>query len=190
MQRYEGFVKSLSGHQLDLDSIRRLSEIFTYVEEKKGTALMRAGKLEDSAYLIHAGVVRAHLQANEKDKTFWFGNSGDLFFSYNSVFLSKPGYESISTVTECGLFKTNQQSLMDLCQQHLPLSKWLVRYIGRDLIKTEQRMIDGHLLSAEERYNKLLVDMPTLIHHVPLNFIASFLGINQVTLSRIRSSTR
>ena len=57
-----------------------------------------------------------------------------------------------------------------------------------ELIKAEQRFISNQLGTATERYLELIKKHPTLIQRVPLGLIASYLGITQVSLSRIRAN--
>ncbi len=70
---------------------------------------------------------------------------------------------------------------------NLEIANWGRKLAEIELIKTEERFISRQLGTAIDRYKKLLEENPSLINRVQLGYIASYLGISQVTLSRIRT---
>ena len=63
----------------------------------------------------------------------------------------------------------------------------MIKFFSRSLILSQQRMESIQFETAKQRYTKLLEDQPEILNKVPLQFIATFLGITQETLSRIRT---
>ena len=66
------------------------------------------------------------------------------------------------------------------------IANWGRKLAEKELLKIESRIISSEMMSAKERYDELIKNSPSLIQRVPLKHIASYLGITQVSLSRIR----
>ncbi|GGF31541.1 Crp/Fnr family transcriptional regulator [Echinicola rosea] len=148
--------------------------------------IIQEGKTERSSYLIINGCVKAHLNHDGKEVTFWFGFEGDLLFSYNSKILNSPGYESITTLEKCQLWEIKNEKLDQCCQESLEIANWWRKLIELELLKTERRLIDRQIKTATQRYHELVCEHPQILQRISLGHIASYLGISQVSLSRIR----
>nr|WP_221284724.1 Crp/Fnr family transcriptional regulator [Mucilaginibacter sp. SP1R1] len=156
----------------------------------KGYILFEAHKTERSVYFIKKGIVRAYLYQNDNEVTFWFGKEGDAIISMRSYVENKPGYENIELLEECVLYRIKTQDLQKLFEEDLYIANWGRRFAEIELIKTEERLISRQFSMAADRYKAILINSPELIQRVQLCHIASYLGITQVSLSRIRSEIR
>ena len=78
------------------------------------------------------------------------------------------------------------QNLRKLFDEDIHIANWGRRYLEQELMKMEEQLISRQFRTAKERYKQLLKDNPSLIQRVQLGHIASYLGITQVSLSRIR----
>lgn len=172
------------------DSNRALANIAVERKFRKGHLLLRAGRVENSLYLIRKGIVRAWSLAGDKEITFWFGTEGDAVLSMRSYIENLGGYEDVELLEDCELYQLNTVRLRDLYRQDIHIANWGRRLAEKELFKTEQRLISREFRNARERYLELLNDNPGLIHRVQLGHIASYLGITQVSLSRIRAEIR
>lgn len=88
------------------------------------------------------------------------------------------------------LYKLSTKTLMTFFERDIHLANWGRKFAELELIKAEERLISLQFKSATERYKELLIDNPGLLQRVPLGHIASYLGITQVSLSRIRAEIR
>ncbi|WP_207799077.1 Crp/Fnr family transcriptional regulator [Taibaiella soli] len=156
------------------------------VELTKGTILFYEGKTASDIYLIAQGIARAFCYKEDKELTFWFGKEGDFVLSYNSYIYDKPGYESIELLEDSVLYTIGHEELHALYQQNSEIANWGRKLAEQELVRTEERFISQLLQTATDKYNALLEHSPELLQRVPLGHIASFLGVTQVTLSRIR----
>ena len=100
---------------------------------------------------------------------------------------NKVGYETIESMEDCELYEIKMSDLQEFYATNLEIANWGRKLAEIELIKTEERFISRQLGTAIDRYKKLLIENPSLINRVQLGYIASFLGISQVTLSRIRA---
>jgi CRP-like cAMP-binding protein len=160
------------------------------VDHPKGTIILKADKIEKNIFFIKKGIVRAYSPNDGGELTFWFGKEGDTILSMKSYVASQKGYENIELLEDCRLFKLNSENLQTLFLEDLHIANWGRKLAENELLKTEERLISRQIRSASERYRDLLRDQPDLIQRVQLGYIASYLGITQVTLSRIRAEIK
>ncbi|WP_267740295.1 Crp/Fnr family transcriptional regulator [Myroides injenensis] len=173
-------------HILPETSMGKLKQCIEEVAYPKGYILLRAQKVEDYLYFIKKGCVRAFAPLEEKDITFWFGEEGETILSMKSYVESKKAYENIELIEDCELYKLRIETLQELYNEDIHIANWGRRLAEKELLKVESRIIASELLAAKERYDDLLLHSPSLLQRVPLKYIASYLGITQVSLSRIR----
>lgn len=160
------------------------------LELPKGKLLLRANRIEDHIYFLKSGIARAFSAKRERDVTFWFGKEGEALLSMRSYVDRLPGYENIELIEDCQVYKINSSTLQDLFQKDLSIANWGRKFAEREIIKTERRLINLQIGTATERYAELLEESPYLIQRIPLNYIASYLGISAVSLSRIRAEIK
>lgn len=165
------------------------SKLMDLMEKKhfeKGTLLMKADRLEKYIYLVEKGIVRAYSDHEEGEITFWFGEEGSTVLSMRSYVENKKSYENIELLEASVLYEISVKRLQLLFEQDIEVANWGRKLAERELLKLETRVISRELLSAKERYEELMRSQPSLIQRVSLKYIASYLGITPVSLSRIR----
>jgi CRP-like cAMP-binding protein len=108
----------------------------------------------------------------------------------NSYVKNQKGYEDIELLEDCEFYELNAVDLQRLFQQDIHIANWGRRFAEQELIRTEERLISRQFRTATERYKELLKETPDLVQRVALGHIASYLGITQVSLSRIRAEIR
>lgn len=177
-------------YPLDESSKVNLKKNIKKVNFPKGHILFRANKVEKNIYFIKKGIVRAYASSPEKDITFWFGKEGDAVISMKSYVANQKGYENIELLEDCELYEMKTKNLQKLFQEDIHVSNWGRRFAEQQLIITEERLISRQFRTAGLRYKKLLEGNPDLIQRVQLGHIASYLGITQVSLSRIRAERK
>lgn len=177
-------------HPLPEQSRAALKACISQVRYPKGHMLIRAGRVEKTLYFIRSGIVRAYSDAERGDVTFWFGKEGDVVISMKSYVSGEPGYEHVETLEPCDLYQMKAQHLEELFVNDIHIANWGRKLIGQELVKTEERLISMQFKTAQERYLDLMSATPDLLQRVQLCHIASFLGITQVSLSRIRADIR
>lgn len=172
------------------DSQQLLKEHITEVSFHKNHILMHADKIENNIYFIKKGLVRAFSVINDSEVSFWFGREGEAILSMKSYVHREKGYESIQLLEDGDFYKINAEALQSLFKQDIHIANWGRVFAEDELIKTEERFISRISMNATERYLQLLKQTPDLLRRVQLGHIASYLGITQVSLSRIRAEIR
>lgn len=172
------------------DSKLKLKNTIKEVSFSKGYILIQAEKIETSIFFIKSGIIRAYAETKDKDVTFWFGTEGDVGVSLNSYVQNMRGYENIELLEDCHFYEIKIEELRRLFVRDINIANWGRKFAERELIKTEERLISRQFSTAMERYKKLLEYNPQLLRRVQLRYIASYLGITQVSLSRIRADIK
>lgn len=156
----------------------------------KGHILIRTDKIETSIYFIKEGIARAYSNRDANEVTFWFGKEGDTLLSMNSYVANQKGYEDIELLEDCVLYELKVEKLQNLFENDIHIANWGRKFAETELLKTEERLISSQFRTATERYRELLQNNPSLILRIQLGYIASYLGITQVSLSRIRAEIK
>ncbi|REC78636.1 Crp/Fnr family transcriptional regulator [Chryseobacterium elymi] len=160
------------------------------VSHPKYFCLMEADKIIPHIYFIRKGIVRAYASTAENDITFWFGNEGETIVSMKSYVEDRPGYESIELLEDCDLYILETESLRKLFNADIHIANWGRKFAEKELVKTEELIISRQFKTSLERYKDLMTHKPDLLKRVQLGHIASYLGITQVSLSRIRAEIK
>ena len=132
------------------------------------TILLEEGKVADRLFFIHKGALRLFFYNEGKDITFQFFFEGDFVASFDSLYKRKPSLFSLESIEQTEVFAIKREDFYSLMEQ-TPLLKR----------EYEEKLI--------ERYEELLREYPGIIQRVPQHYIASYLGITPVSLSRIRN---
>lgn len=177
-------------YKLPNTSKSSLTEVITETTHPKGYRLLNADKVERNIYFIKRGIVRAYINAPDGEATFWFGKEGDTIVSMKSYVSNQTGYENIELLEDCILYELNTGALNNLFAKDVHIANWGRKFAEQELLKTEERLIERQFRTATERYIELVKNNPELLQRVQLSYIASYLGITQVSLSRIRAKLK
>ena len=165
-------------------SLDRLQQCLTEVSYPKGFRILECGKVEKDIFFIKQGIVRAYTSVDGKEITFWVGKEGATLVSMKGYVNDEPGYELME---DSALYVLKRKKLKELFSEYLHIANWGRRYAEMELLATEERLISILSAIASERYKELLEKEPDLLQRLPLGSIATYLGVTQASLSRIRA---
>ena len=153
----------------------------------KNEYLLNEGQICRHLYFLEKGALRGFYNLDGKEITHWFGFENDFVTSFHSFITQEPAVENIQLLEGCILWSISKETLTGLFNQYHEIER-LVRIIyEKYYIRLEERFVNAQFKTATERYGNLLQQTPYILERVPLGCIASYLGISQETLSRIRS---
>ncbi len=160
-----------------------------FVEKKipPKTVLLHEGEISKNIYLIKNGCLREWFNKDGKDITFQFFFEGQPVASIDSFINQKPSLfsiESIEPTTVLSISKTDFEKLLIACPQ---FNNGFQNFIFQRFRIYGQLFLSRIKDSPQERYKDLIKNHPEIINRVPQHYIASFLGITPVSLSRIRN---
>lgn len=164
-----------------------LLALFEEVVFNKHYNIIETGKNSHYLYFLKAGSCRIFYYKEDREVILDFAFPGDGLISLNSYVHGKPGYETIQSLEPVTAYRINSAQLQSLFSNTLGIANWGRKLAEVETLKIEYRLMSKLFKTASESYQDLLDRAPALVNQIKLGFIASYLGISQVTLSRIRA---
>ena len=150
------------------------------------TSLLEAGKVEHYIYFLDTGIVKGYQNIDGKIVVQHLVAEHDFFTSLDSFMTQTPALDYYETITDCRLFKISKPSF-DILQHDTTFWTLFVKEVTNTHLSCKlERVKDFQILTAKERYLKFVNQYPQLALHVSIDNIASFLGMEPQSLSRIR----
>jgi CRP-like cAMP-binding protein len=171
---------------LSKEGEKAIAEISNIVTIKKNKDLQPIGHTCKTIYFIKKGVARIYYFKDGIDITerFFFENS--IIARVESLFTGKPSRKAIQILEDAEIIAINSTQLFKLYDTFSEIERLFRKIFEAAYVETVNRIEGMQFHSAEERYNALITEAPNVLMRVPLKYVASFLGITQVSLSRIR----
>ncbi|MDF2438435.1 MAG: putative transcriptional regulator, Crp/Fnr family [Bacteroidota bacterium] len=140
-------------------------------------------------FFIEKGLVRGFYYEGGKEITNWFAQEGEFATCFYSFIAIKPAFETIEALEDSILIRIPHAGLEKLYLK-FPETERVGRIITEAYyIKLEERLLSLQFKNAKERYQNFVLSKPSLLQRASLGQIASYLGITQETLSRIRAGS-
>lgn len=167
-----------------------IKENFVCQEYPKKTQLLREHQYCQKLFFLEKGTIRTFYYHNGKDISSWFYNEEHFVSSWYSFYNQAPSFEYIETLDDCTIYFIDYHNYQKLLEKYPSFERF-----GRLMLEEQVAFIDfyskGYMfLSAKERYKLLLEYFPDVELRIKLGDIATYLGITQETLSRIRASKK
>ncbi len=172
------------------DSMKKLAACALEVHYPKGYCVFESGKKETSVFFLKQGIARAYILQDGREVTFWIGKEGDTLVSLKSYVEDKCGYENLELMEDSTLYKFRRNDIYKLFDEDINIANWGRKLAETEFLNTEERLIPMLFTTATERYKTLLKENPDLLQRIPLECLASYLGVTPVSLSRIRSDLK
>lgn len=189
LQLQLGRLQSLLGRRLTMSSAAwsAATPYFAYRSFPAGEHVIAAGEGVSKLGFLVSGLARYYYLSREgKEFNKAFALPGNPLTSIIALVTGQPSPFYIQTLADSECLFLPYEKMILLCDRH-PEWALLGRYLLEQLaIKKERREADFLLLSAQERYEKFLVEYRDVVDRLPNYHIASYLGITEVGLSRIR----
>ena len=171
---------------MEINYFDLLSESQTITVPAK-TTLLEEGKVADRLYLIRKGCLRLFFYDEGKDITFQFFFEGDIVASFDSMHKRTPSLFDLESIEPSELAVIGMEEFYSLINNNLQ-ARQLYEEKLIDRFHTYQQLFLSRIKNTpQQRYEELLKEYPNIIQRVPQHYIASYLGITPVSLSRIRN---
>ena len=170
--------------------LEKLLGITERIEVEKNSILIDKDRTSKYIYFLTEGICRIYYPKEQKEAVLDFCFPGDSILSLKSYVHNTPGYEIVDTLENCVLYRIPVSKLQHLYNSSLPISNWGRKLAELETLKIEQRLMQTLFKTATERYSDLLTKEANVLQRIKLGYIASYLGVTQVTLSRIRAEIK
>jgi len=173
---------NLNSHQIDLIKSKAVLKTI-----KKDGYYFEAGKIVREVIFLTEGIMRVCYFNNKGDDvTKYFFDEGHFIADVNSLNMGIPTVEYVQAVTDCSYIVLSKAALDDLSLTIVGWDAMIAKITAKGMADKVNRISPMMADDARERYLRFLTNFPTLANRIPLSYMASYLGITQSTLSRIR----
>ncbi len=167
--------------------LQQIFEVHQKVYFKKGDFLLKKGQVANAYFCIERGLIRSYVyDYNGHDITTGFMGHNEIAIDVVSLFHSIPTVEYYQALTDCECYAIDLASFQELYHSIRGLNEWGRAWMADNLFQLKQRTISMITDSASVRYERLESEHPHILQQAPLKIIASYLGITDTSLSRIR----
>jgi CRP-like cAMP-binding protein len=151
------------------------------------TMLLQEGQISRTMFFIEKGCLRTWINNDGKEITTQFFFEGDSVSSIESFRTSQPSLYSIESLEPCILLTISQKDFQNILESSPELKMKLEDHLFRRLFQSQQLLYSFLKNTPQKRYEELIENHPHIVQRVPQHYIASYLGITSVSLSRIRN---
>jgi len=176
-----------SDHNFSQEETEAVKRYFEPVKFSRNTIIEEAGKIPGYLYYIVSGYLRLfYTDQNGNEVTTHINCPPGFFTSYSHFINETISEDYVECITDCELLRITKKNLDNLVRESQSMKDFSISVFQQSIAYNENRSRELSVLNAEERYLKLIKDYPEIIQNVPIQYIASFLGMKPESLSRIR----
>ena len=177
----------LSNHQCPFDVLEQMVENFEEITFAKGDYFLKEGGISNCYMFLEDGFMRAFtFDPDGNDVTTNFYKKGQIVFEVSSFFKRERARENIQALTDCRGYAIDYAELNRLFHAIHHFREFGRMILVKGFIALKERTLSLINQTAEERYASLMNSNPEIFQYAPLKTIASYLGITDTSLSRIR----
>lgn len=163
---------------------------FSFSFLKKNDFLVQENEICNHFCYIESGILQHAIEVDGEEKTTYLGLRNSATSSLKSFLNQTASQKSIKALVDTELWIIDLKNFQELLQNNAAFHNFYFKLIEKQIMLIDDYRIDLLTLSPEERYKKLLVTEPKLLQEVPLHYLASFLGISNRHMSRIRKNIK
>lgn len=166
--------------------MQTVSEAFKPLFIEKGDYFLKKGRSGNRFAFLKSGLLRIYDEQHGKEITQWISEPGYFITDIASFFFHVPARWNIQALSDCELFVIDELAYKELDERVPDWNRAKQLFLSKCFAMMEERIYSFISLSAEERYERFFAQNKELMRQVPLQYIASMLGMTPETLSRIR----
>jgi CRP-like cAMP-binding protein len=168
------------------EAMKAISGISSLVLIRKNQDLQPIGHTCKTIYFLKKGVARIYYYKEDIDITESFSFENNIVVRFESLFAGRPSKKGIQAIEDSEFIAINAPQLFKLYDKFPEIEHLFRKITESQLVENINRVESIQFNTAEERYNSLIREAPDVLKRVPLKYVASYLGITPVSLSRIR----
>lgn len=169
----------------------RILQKHQFINFNKNDVILTQSQSLNCYYILLNGCIHSYVtDANGNHITINLFTDHEVVIDVNALFQKKKTVENWQCLSNCTLLKISFDDFQELFHSIYGFREWGRTWMANELFTLKERSIEMLTLSATQRYEKLLTQKPKLFTQVPLKYIASYLGITDTSLSRIRKDLK
>jgi CRP/FNR family transcriptional regulator, anaerobic regulatory protein len=172
------------------DNLKRIVDSFSLQAFEKNDFVVEYGKASKYIGFINSGMFQYYVLKDGEERTHYVNIENTWFASLLSFISETPSQENIRALTNGSIYLIGKTSLKKLVSEVPGFNAFYIGLLEQSICGIDASRFDLIILTAEERYEKMLKSEPLLLQQIPLQYLASMLGVTPRHLSRIRNSIR
>ena len=180
----EKLIKTIKEDQKNWD---KFQNVFNERRIASKTILLNEGEIANYVYFIKKGCLREWFNKDGKDITFQFFFEGQPVASIDSFMNNKPSLFTIESIEPSSILSIGKDIFAELLITYPEFKDKFQDFIFQRFSNYGQLFLSRIKDTPQERYQELIINHPEIIKRIPQHYIASFLGITPISLSRIRN---
>lgn len=170
--------------------VARIAEAFTFKKISKGDFFIEEGKTSKHLAFVTKGLFQYFYSKDGKEITTYVSGDNAFLTSLASFYKQKPCKENIRALADSELLMISYKDLEKLKNESEGFRTFYIKALEDLSVGMDETRTNLIILTAEERYDLLMKDEPDLLRQIPLQYLASILGVTPRHLSRIRNNIR
>lgn len=172
------------------DNLKRIVDSFSLQMFEKNEFVVEYGKTSKHIGFVESGMFQYYVLKDGEEKTSYVSIENTWFASLLSFLTGTPALENIKALTSGGIYLLSKDNLKKLVHEVPGFKDFYIGLLEASIIGIDASRHNLIVLTAEERYEKMLRSEPHLLQQIPLQYLASMLGVTPRHLSRIRNNIR
>ncbi|MHC0442879.1 Crp/Fnr family transcriptional regulator [Flavobacterium sp. 3-210] len=171
----------------NFEEIEIISHFFIPVNSIRNSILEEQDKIPKYLYFINSGFMRLfYYDQNGEEQTTFLCSKNGFIASFSSFINQTNATENVECITDCQLLRISYTDARLLVDKSEIFKNFFLAVFEKSISSSTLRANDLALLNADQRYQKMIDQQAHFIQNIPLQYIASYLGIKPQSLSRIR----
>lgn len=174
----------------DGDTLHQITEAIEVKHYAKNDYVVQEGKTSRYLGYVESGLFQYYLIIDGEEKTTYVSMENTFLASVMSFVSETPSLENIRAMTDGSISMISRANLKKLVEEIPSFKNFYINLLEAAVCGIDESRHDLIVLNAEQRYEKMLRKQPKLLQQIPLQLLASILGITGRHLSRIRNNIR
>ena len=181
---FDHLIKKLKQDKIHWEQFR---ECFHEKEIPSKTTLLKEGEVSKYLYFVKKGCLRLWFNNEGKDITFQFFFEGQAVSSIESFWGQQPSIVSLESLEPSTIVSLKRDDFFSILNLYPAFKDWLLEMMIKRMTCYSKLFLSRIKNNPQERYDELMKSHPEIIQRIPQHYIASYLGITPISLSRIRN---
>jgi CRP-like cAMP-binding protein len=175
--------------EVNLNDLKIISSYFHPVQLKKGEYFFKIGAPCNRMGFVQSGLLREVVDLPDKEITKWIATPGYFVTELSGFLFDKPAESALQALTDCELMTISKEDYRNLGKLIPSWNTVEKLFMAKCFSTMGDRILAFISMTAEERYNQLWNSNKELFNQVPLQYLASMLGMTPETFSRLRKKS-
>ncbi len=184
-------IHKLLEHECDYIMPEKIADEFLdageIIEVKKWDNVISSGDMNPDIYVVIEGILRCWYWDDDREITAFFSTLPTMAINYHTYYANKPSFYNFQACTPAKLLHIKKEIFDSLVERLPEFARWNLRVAQNQLYYLELKR-DLNQGKAKDKYLSLMRELPDIMNSVPLQIVASYLGITPQHLSRLRRS--